>query len=50
MLDIAVMLFTILHTYFPAEMRWSWVLPLFDMCSWMVCMTTILYCVFFSLR
>eukprot|EP00210_Caulerpa_lentillifera_P005587 g5344.t1 len=50
MLDIGVMLFTILHTYFPAEIRWSWLLTCFDMLSWVCCMSTILYCVFFTLK
>eukprot|EP00210_Caulerpa_lentillifera_P009215 g8785.t1 len=50
MLDIAVMLFTILHTYFPAEVRWSWLLTSFDMLSWICCMSTVLYSVFFTLK
>eukprot|EP00803_Ostreobium_quekettii_P008517 evm.model.scf_337.2 EVM.evm.TU.scf_337.2 scf_337:8310-12018(+) len=50
MLDIVVMLFTILHSYFPAELRWSWVLSVFDSFSWVASMATVLYCVFFTLR
>ena len=49
MLDIVVMLFTIVRTYFPAEVRWSVVLDIFDMFSWNICMGTIIYCVFWTL-
>lgn len=50
MLDIVVMLFTILHSYFPAELRWSWVLSVFDCYAWVMSMSTVLYCVYFTLR
>ncbi|KAK9818263.1 hypothetical protein WJX72_009724 [[Myrmecia] bisecta] len=49
MLDIVVMLFNILRQYFPSELRWSLVMSLFDMFSWSICMSIILYCVFFAL-
>lgn len=49
MLDIVVMLFTILHSYFPAELKWSWVLSVFDQYSWVASMGTVLYCVLFTL-
>eukprot|EP00884_Botryococcus_braunii_P021354 jgi/Botrbrau1/7902/Bobra.9_2s0075.1 len=48
-LDISAMLFHLLRTYFPAEFRWSWVLDVWDMASWSICMCTILYCVIFAL-
>lgn len=49
MLDIVSMLFTLLRAYVPAEIRWSYIMDLYDMFSWNICMCTILYCVFFSL-
>ena len=49
MLDIVSMLFTLLRAYVPAEVRWSFILDIYDMFSWNICMCTILYCVFFSL-
>mmetsp|Transcript_38166 Transcript_38166/g.90626 ORF Transcript_38166/g.90626 Transcript_38166/m.90626 type:complete len:247 (-) Transcript_38166:207-947(-) len=50
MLDIGVMLFNILRAYFPAEIRWSVLMVLFDKFSFVVCMATIMYGVFFTLR
>lgn len=50
MLDIGVMLFNILRAYFPAEIRWSIIMVLFDKFSFLACMATILYGVFFTLR
>ena len=50
MLDIVVMLFNILRAYFPAEIRWSVLMVLFDKFSFLCCMATILYGVFFTLR
>lgn len=50
MLDIVVMLFTIIHSYFPAEIRWSMLLGFFDMFAWTSCMSTIVYCIFFTLK
>jgi len=49
MIDIVVMLFNILRAYFPAELRWSAVLHVFDMFSWMICISTTLYCVYWAL-
>ncbi|KAL3137280.1 Protein TIC 20-II, chloroplastic [Trebouxia sp. C0010 RCD-2024] len=49
MLDIVAMLFSIVRAYFPAEVRWSAILPVFDMFSWNICMGTIIYCVFWTL-
>ncbi|KAK9842566.1 hypothetical protein WJX81_006375 [Elliptochloris bilobata] len=49
MLDIVSMLFTLLRTYIPAEIRWSYFMDLYDMFSWNICMCTLLYCVFFAL-
>lgn len=49
MLDIVSMLFTLLRTYIPAEIRWSYVLDLYDMFAWNICMSVLLYCVFFAL-
>ena len=50
MLDIVSMLFTLLRTYIPAELRWSLAMDLYDMYAWNVCMVVLLYCVFFALR
>mmetsp|Transcript_41461 Transcript_41461/g.105041 ORF Transcript_41461/g.105041 Transcript_41461/m.105041 type:complete len:249 (-) Transcript_41461:231-977(-) len=50
MMDIVVMLFNILRAYFPAEFRWSIILVLFDKFSFLACMATVLYAVFFTLR
>ena len=49
MLDIVSMLFTLLRTYIPAEIRWSYFLDLYDMFAWNICMSVLLYCVFFAL-
>jgi len=49
MIDIVVMLFNIVRLYFPSELRWSAFLTTFDNFSWMSCMSTILYCIFFCL-
>jgi len=50
MMDIVVMLFNILRAYFPAEFRWSILLVIFDKFSFLACMATVLYAVFFTLR
>ena len=50
MLDIVVMLFNILRAYFPAEIRWSVIMNLFDKVAFLCCMATILYGVWFTLR
>ena len=48
-LDIVTMLFTLVRQYFPAEIRWSYIMDLYDMFAYSVCICTILYCVFFAL-
>lgn len=50
MIDIIVMLFTIVRSYFPSELRWTSILTTFDNFAWMACMMPILYCVYYSLR
>ncbi len=50
MLDIVCMLFHIIRAYFPAEVRWSMLLPMFDNFAFISCMTTVLYCIWFTLR
>ena len=48
-LDIVTMLFTLVRQYFPAEIRWSPVLGVYDMFAYNVCICTIVYCIFFAL-
>jgi uncharacterized membrane protein len=50
MIDIVVMLFTIIRSYFPSELRWTAVLTVFDNFSYMFCMVPVLYCIYYSLR
>lgn len=50
MIDIVAMLFTILRSYFPAELRWTSVLSVFDNFSWHFVMFPVLYCILFSLK
>eukprot|EP00192_Tetraselmis_astigmatica_P020114 CAMPEP_0117666874 /NCGR_PEP_ID=MMETSP0804-20121206/10629_1 /TAXON_ID=1074897 /ORGANISM="Tetraselmis astigmatica, Strain CCMP880" /LENGTH=217 /DNA_ID=CAMNT_0005474489 /DNA_START=201 /DNA_END=855 /DNA_ORIENTATION=+ len=50
MLDIVVMLFNIIRAYFPAEIRWSVIMILFDKFAFLACMATVLYGIFFTLR
>jgi hypothetical protein len=49
MLDIVSMLFTLIRTYIPSEIRWSYLMDLYDMFAWNICISTLLYCVFFAL-
>ena len=49
MLDIVSMLFTLLRTYIPSEIRWSFIMDLYDMFAWNICMCTLVYCIFFAL-
>lgn len=50
MLDIVCMLFHIVRAYFPAEVRWSNLLLTFDKFAFVACMTTVIYCMYFTLR
>ncbi|GAB4820803.1 hypothetical protein N2152v2_007849 [Parachlorella kessleri] len=50
MLDIVVMLFHILKSYMPAELKWSVVSRYVDMFAWTCCVGTVAYCVFWTLR
>lgn len=50
MLDIVCMLFHIVRAYFPAEVRWSCLLPIFDNFAFVSCMTTVFYSIWFTLR
>jgi hypothetical protein len=50
MLDIVVMLFHILKSYMPAELKWSVVARYTDMFAWTCCLGTVVYCVFWTLR
>lgn len=50
MLDIVVMLFHILKSYMPAELKWSVVAKYIDMFAWTCCLGTVIYCVFWTLR
>ena len=50
MLDILVMLFHIVRSYLPSELKWSIVGRYFDMFAWTCCMSTVVYCVFWTLR
>ena len=50
MLDILVMLFHILRAYLPAELKWAVVGRWCDMFAWTCCMTTVVYCVFWTIR
>lgn len=49
MLDIVSMLFTLIRTYIPSELRWSYLMDLYDMFAWNICVSTLLYCIFFAL-
>lgn len=44
-LDIVTMLFTLVRTYFPGEIRWSPIMNWFDMYAYNMCMCTIIYCI-----
>ncbi|KAL6766201.1 TIC20 [Auxenochlorella protothecoides x Auxenochlorella symbiontica] len=50
MLDIVVMLIHILRTYLPPHVVWSPLKDWWDMITWVMCFSTILYCVFWTLR
>lgn len=50
MLDILVMLVHILRTYIPPQVVWSPLKDWWDMITWVSCFSTILYCVFWTLR
>lgn len=50
MLDIVVMLFHIVRSYLPAEVKWSVLSRYIDMFSWVCCLGTVIYCVFWTLR
>lgn len=50
MLDILVMLVHILRTYLPPQVVWSPLKDWWDMITWVSCFSTILYCVFWTLR
>lgn len=50
MLDIMVMLIHILRTYIPPQIVWSPLKEWWDMITWVCCFSSILYCVFWTLR
>ena len=47
---ILVMLFHIVRSYLPSELKWSIVGRYFDMFALTCCMSTVVYCVFWTLR
>ena len=49
-LDIVVMLFTLVRTYFPPDFMWSPLLGWFDAFAYSFCVCPILYCIFWALR
>lgn len=50
MVDIVVMLFQLLRYYLPREIRISFLADWFLKLSFGICLSTILYCMFFALR